>query len=227
MGTGLNADPQYIKAVGEELREISGFDVKISDHLVDATQNIDGYGEVSSALKVCAMNLSKMANDFRLMASGPRAGLAEISLPAVQPGSSIMPGKVNPVMAEVTNQIYFQVIGNDLTVSLAIEAGQLELNVMGPVLFKNLLESMELLTNGTKVLAERCVKGIKANVERCHELLESSIGHVTALNPYIGYENASIVAKEALTTGKSVREIVLERQLLTEEGVARILDPNK
>lgn len=225
VGTGLNADPQYIKVVVEKLKETTGYNLVGAENLVDATQNTDAYVAVSSALKICAVNLSKIANDLRLLSSGPKCGLNEINLPAAQPGSSIMPGKVNPVMAEVVNQVAFQIIGNDHTICLASEAGQLELNVMEPVLTFNLLQSLDILRNVVSVFTEKCINGITANVDRCQELVHQSIGIVTAINPHVGYETASQVAKEALATGRSVREIVLERGILTEEELNIILNP--
>jgi len=225
VGTGLNADPGYIQMVTENLRKLSGLNLKRAENLVDATQNTDAFLEVSGALKTLAVNLSKIANDLRLMASGPRAGLGEINLPAVQPGSSIMPGKVNPVMAEVVNQVAFQVQGNDFTIALACGAGQLELNVMEPVIVFNLLQSLDILRNVLKVFRERCVLGITANVERCHALVENSVGVVTAINPHVGYEVASRIAKEAILTGRPVREIVLEKGVLTAEELDFILNP--
>lgn len=172
VGTGLNADPTYIEAVVRNLSELSGFPLKGAEHLVDATQNTDCYTEVSATLKVCMINMSKIANDLRLMASGPRDGLFEIELPARQPGSSIMPGKVNPVMAEVVNQVAFQVMGNDLTISAASEAGQFELNVMEPVLFFNLIQSISIMSNVFTVFTEKCLDGIKANEEHLKEYVE-------------------------------------------------------
>lgn len=225
VGTGLNADRRYIQRVAEVLAEISGFPLEADENLVDATQNTDAYTEVSAALKICMMNMSKVANDIRLMASGPRAGLGELSLPARQPGSSIMPGKVNPVMCEVINQIAFQVIGNDHTICLASEAGQLELNVMEPVLVYNLLQSLEIMKQGLSVFRIHCVEGIEANVERCREYVENSVGIITALNPHLGYEVVSRIAREAITTGKSVRELCLLYNVLTEEELDIILDP--
>lgn len=227
VGTGLNAKPEYIKRVVEILADLTGYPLVNAENLVDATQNTDVYTEVSSSLKILAINLSKIANDLRLMASGPRTGLKEINLPARQPGSSIMPGKVNPVMAEVINQISFQVIGNDHTISLASEAGQLELNVMEPVLVFNLLQSLSILQNGVKVFTKYLVDGIEANVDRCKQMVENSVGIVTAINPHVGYEVATQVAKEAITSGRSVREICLERGLLTEEELDIILDPKE
>lgn len=224
VGTGLNASPKYMKVVVQYLAEETGFPLKQAEHLVDATQNTDRYTQVSASLKILAINLSKMANDLRLLASGPLTGLNEINLPARQPGSSIMPGKVNPVIAEVVNQISFQVIGNDHTVSLASEAGQLELNVMGPVLVHNLLQSLTVLRNGIRVFTHYAVEGITANVERCRTMVEQSIGIITAINPHIGYETASQIAKQALATGQSVREICLERGFLTAEELDVILN---
>ncbi|WP_411343349.1 aspartate ammonia-lyase [Paenibacillus sp. WLX1005] len=225
VGTGLNADRRYITRVAEILADISGFSLAASDHLVDATQNTDAYTEVSAALKICMMNMSKVANDIRLMASGPYAGLNELSLPARQPGSSIMPGKVNPVMCEVVNQIAFQVIGNDHTICLASEAGQMELNVMEPVLVYNLLQSLEIMKQGFTVFRLHCVDGIQANVDRCREYVERSVGIITALNPHLGYEVVSRIAREAIQTGKSVRELCLLYNVLTEEELNIILDP--
>ncbi|MCX7571403.1 aspartate ammonia-lyase [Tumebacillus sp. DT12] len=225
VGTGLNADPRYIVKVTEHLRQITGLDLKRAEDLVDATQNTDAYTEVSGALKICAVNLSKICNDIRLMGSGPRTGLSELNLPPRQPGSSIMPGKVNPVMAEVVNQVAFQIIGNDHTISLASEAGQLELNVMEPVLVFNLLQSLSILQNAVRVFRERLIEGLTANVERCRLAVEQSVGIVTAINPHVGYETASVVAKEAIQTGRSVREICIERGILTPEELDVILNP--
>lgn len=225
VGTGLNADPRYIENVVKQLAEVTGFPIKGASDLVDATQNTDAYTEVSAALKVCMINMSKIANDLRLMASGPRAGLGEISLPARQPGSSIMPGKVNPVMAEVVNQVAFQVIGNDHTICLASEAGQLELNVMEPVLVFNLLQSISIMNNAFRVFKEYCIDGIKANEEVMKAYVEKSVGIITAVNPHLGYETAARIAREAILTGRSVRELCLEHNVLTEEELNLILDP--
>jgi aspartate ammonia-lyase len=224
VGTGLNADPKYIKDVVKQLAEISGFPLVNAEHLVDATQNTDAYTEVSAALKVCMMNMSKIANDLRLMASGPRAGLGEIRLPARQPGSSIMPGKVNPVMPELINQIAFQVIGNDHTICLASEAGQLELNVMEPVLVFNLLQSISIMNNGFRAFTDHCLAGIEANEERLKEYVDKSVGIITAVNPHLGYEVAARIAREATITGKSVRELCLQYDVLTEEELDIILN---
>uniref|UniRef100_UPI00403F8144 aspartate ammonia-lyase n=1 Tax=Lysinibacillus sp. Y5S-8 TaxID=3122488 RepID=UPI00403F8144 len=225
VGTGLNAFPDYIKSVDEHLAEISGLPLKGATHLVDATQNTDAYTEVSGALKICMINMSKIANDLRLMASGPRAGLGEILLPARQPGSSIMPGKVNPVMPEVLNQVAFQVIGNDHTISLASEAGQLELNVMEPVLVFNLVQSISIMNNVFRAFTENCLKDIEANEERMKEYVEKSVGVLTAVNPHIGYEVAARLAREAILTGRSIRELCIEEGVLTNEQLDLILDP--
>ena len=225
VGTGLNADPDYIAAVAKYLAEFSGLPIKSAEDLVDATQNTDSYTEISAALKVCMMNLSKIANDLRLMASGPRCGLGELNLPARQPGSSIMPGKVNPVMAEVVNQVAFQVIGNDNTICLASEAGQFELNVMEPVLVFNLLQSTSIMTNAFEVFRKYLVEGITPNVERMKAYVDNSVGVITAINPHVGYETAARIAREANVTGKPVRELILRDKVLTQEQLDAILDP--
>ncbi len=225
VGTGLNADPLYIKNVVKHLATISGLPLAGTEHLVDATQNTDAYTEVSSALKVCMINMSKIANDLRLMASGPRAGLGEISLPSRQPGSSIMPGKINPVMPELINQTAFQVIGNDQTICLASEAGQLELNVMEPVLVFNLLQSISIMNNAFRIFTDYCLSGIQANEDRMREYVEKSVGIITAVNPHLGYEVVSRIAREAILNGKSVRELCLQYDVLTEEELDLILNP--
>ncbi len=225
VGTGLNADPRYIEYVVKELADISGLPLVGAEDMVDATQNTDAYTEVSGALKVCMMNMSKIANDLRLMASGPRAGLGEISLPARQPGSSIMPGKVNPVLPEVINQVAFQVIGNDNTICLASEAGQLELNVMEPVLVFNLLQSLSIMKNAFRTFTDNCLKGIEANEDRLNEYVEKSVGVLTAVNPHIGYEVAARIAREAILSGASIRELCIKYDVLTEEELNLILDP--
>ncbi|MDW0117678.1 aspartate ammonia-lyase [Sporosarcina thermotolerans] len=225
IGTGLNANAQYIETAVEHLREISGLPLESAANLIDSTQNTDVYTELSSALKICMINLSKMANDLRLMASGPRAGLNEINLPARQPGSSIMPGKVNPVMAEVMNQIAFQVIGNDHTISLASEAGQFELNVMEPVLVYNLLQSLTVMNNGIEVFRKYCISGITANVEQMQNYVERSLGTITALTPYIGYEMSSKIARESFETGVPLKELCLHYNVLTADELNKLLDP--
>lgn len=225
VGTGLNANPKYIEQVVKHLAANSGLPLVTAENLVDATQNTDAYTEVSAALKVCMMNMSKIANDLRLMASGPRAGLNEINLPARQPGSSIMPGKVNPVMAELINQIAFQVIGNDNTICLASEAGQLELNVMEPVLVFNLLQSISIMNNGFRSFTDNCLIGIEANEALLKEYVDKSVGLLTAVNPHLGYEVAARIAREAILTGKSIRELCLQHDVLTEEELEIILNP--
>ncbi|MDQ0245099.1 aspartate ammonia-lyase [Bacillus fengqiuensis] len=225
VGTGLNADFRYIEKVVKHLADISGLPLVGAEYLVDATQNTDAYTEVSAALKVCMMNMSKIANDLRLMASGPRAGLGEIILPARQPGSSIMPGKVNPVMAEMINQVAFQVIGNDHTICLASEAGQLELNVMEPVLVFNLLQSISMMNNAFRAFTDYCLAGIEANEDRLKEYVEKSVGIITAINPHLGYEAATRIAREAILKGKSVRDLCLQYDVLTEEELDFILNP--
>lgn len=225
VGTGLNAEPLYIRRVVELLAEISGYPLRNAEHLPDATQNTDAYTELSGALKICMINMSKIASDIRLMASGPRAGLAEINLPPLQPGSSIMPGKVNPVMCEAVNQVAFQVIGNDHTIGMASEAGQLELNVMEPVLIFNLLQSLGIMDKVLNVFLSRCLMGITANEEHCREYAMRSVGLITALNPRLGYETAARIAREAILTGRSVRDLCLEHKVLNEMELDRLLDP--
>lgn len=224
VGTGLNAEPVYIKRVVEILAQISGYQLKNAEHLPDATQNTDAYTEVSAALKICMINMSKVANDLRLMASGPRTGLAEINLPARQPGSSIMPGKINPVICEAVNQVAFQVIGNDHTISLASEAGQFELNVMEPVMVFNLLQSLDIMNNVFKVFRTHCLEGIVANAETCKSYVDNSVGIITALNPYLGYQTSAKIASEAIATGRPVGELCLEYKVLTEQELDVILD---
>lgn len=224
VGTGLNANPQYIKNVVSHLAKISSFPLVNADHLVDMTQNTDAYTEVSAALKVCMMNMSKVANDLRIMASGPRVGFNEIKLPSRQPGSSIMPGKVNPVMPELINQVAFQVIGNDNTICLASEAGQLELNVMEPVLVFNLLQSISIMNNSFRVFTDHCLDGIEANKEKLKKDVEKSVGIITAVNPHLGYEVVARIAREAILTGESVRDLCLKYDVLTEEELDLILD---
>lgn len=227
VGTGLNADPQYIEKVISYLRENSGLPIEGAENLVDATQNTDAYTGLSAALKIGMLNLSKVANDLRLMASGPKVGFNELELPARQPGSSIMPGKVNPVMAEVVNQVAFQVSGNDHTVCLASEAGQFELNVMEPVLVYHLIDSVKVMTNVVKVFREYCVTGIKAHVEQLEENMNKSLGIITAINPHVGYERATEIAQEAFETGESIRDICERRRILTKEELDQILDASE
>ncbi len=224
IGTSLNADSAYIEQVIRKLREISGLDLLLADNLIDATQNTDTFVEHSASMKTLATVLSKIANDLRLLASGPYGGLKEINLPQMQPGSSIMPGKVNPVIPEVVNQVAFQIIGNDLVVTLASEAGQFELNVMEPVMAFNLLNSINILTHVQHVFASRCIRGITANRERCREMVDSSVCVVTALNPHLGYEVSCAIAKEAVQQGRKVRDIVLEKKLMSKEALDKVLD---
>lgn len=225
IGTGINADPDYSKTVIKYLRQITGLDITLAKDLIEATQDTGSFVMVSSAIKRLAIKLSKICNDLRLLSSGPRAGLNEINLPKMQPGSSIMPGKVNPVIPEVVNQIAFKVIGNDLTVSLAAEAGQLELNVMEPVIVQSLFESIEMMKNGIKVLSDKCIKGITANPEICKAMVLNSIGIVTALNPILGYEVSTQLAKEAMDSNKSVYDLVLEKELLSKSKLNKLLSP--
>lgn len=225
IGTGINSDPDYSEKVVRHLREITGMEIVLAENLVEATQDTGAFIMYSSAIKRLAVKLSKICNDLRLLSSGPRTGFHEINLPPMQPGSSIMPGKVNPVIPEVVNQIAFKVIGNDLTVTLAAEAGQLELNVMEPVIVHCLFESIEMLKNGMSTLAHRCISGITANEKHCREMVENSIGLVTALNPVLGYETSTILAKEALENNRSVYELVIEKKLLSKEELDNILLP--
>lgn len=225
IGTGLNAVPGYANLCAKNLGELMGQPVSSAVNLVEATSDTSGFVAYSGALKKIAIKLSKICNDLRLLSSGPRTGLNEIQLPPMQPGSSIMPGKVNPVIPEVVNQVCFKVIGNDFTITMAAEAAQLQLNVMEPVLAHTLMESMQWLENAFVTLADKCVVGIKANVEHNKELVLGSIGIVTALNPYIGYKASTKIAKEALETGRGVYELVLENNLLSKEKLDEILDP--
>lgn len=225
VGTGLNSHPDYHLAMVARLSELVGIEFCSSGNLFESMQSAADFLGASSALRTLAVTLTRIANDLRLLSSGPTTGLGEITLPPVQPGSSIMPGKVNPAIAEMLNMVCYQVMGNDLTIMACSQAGQLELNVMIPIIGYNLLQSFEILTNAIHVLSERCVRGIRANVERCRQLAEGSIGLATALNPYIGYSAAAEVAKEALSRGVSLRRVVLERGLLTEEQLDAILDP--
>ncbi|WP_312323149.1 aspartate ammonia-lyase [Soonwooa sp.] len=225
IGTGLNAPPMYAKRCALNLAEITGIPMVTAPNLVEATPDTGSYVIYSSAMKRLAVKMSKICNDLRLLASGPRAGFFEINLPPMQPGSSIMPGKVNPVIPEVVNQVCYKVIGNDLTVTFAAEAGQLQLNVMEPVLCHAIMESNNFMSNALDTLREKCIVGITANKEVCLNMVKNSIGIVTALNPYIGYKNSTKIAQEALETGKSVYDLVLEHQILTQEKLDAILDP--
>ncbi|MEU3355039.1 aspartate ammonia-lyase [Streptomyces sp. NPDC037389] len=226
IGTGLNAHPDYPELACRHLGAITGIPLSVAGDLVEATQDMGAFVQLSGVLKRIAVKLSKTCNDLRLLSCGPRAGLAEINLPPVQAGSSIMPGKVNPVIPEVVNQVAFEVIGNDVTVTMAAESGQLQLNAFEPVIAHSLLKSLTHLRSGCLTLAERCVTGITANREHLAQLVGQSIGLATALNPHIGYEKATAVAQEALTTGASVRDLVLAKGLLTPERLEEILHPD-
>ena len=227
IGTGLNAEPRYREQVVQHLSRVTGRDIVLADDLIEATHDTGSLVMYSSALKQLAVKLSKICNDLRLLSSGPRAGLNEINLPPMQPGSSIMPGKVNPVIPEVVNQIAYKVIGNDLTTTMAAEAGQLELNVMEPVMVESLFESIEILKNGMDTLGSRCIAGITANREVCESNVRNSIGIVTALNPHLGYEVCTALAKKALEQNDSVYDLVLEQQLLSKEQLDDVLAPEK
>ena len=225
IGTGITAHPDYAPLILKHLQKMTGIPLITAPNLSEATQDCGAFVQLSGVLKRVAIKLSKTCNDLRLLSSGPRAGLGEINLPPMQAGSSIMPGKVNPVIPEVVNQIAFEVIGNDITVSFAAEAGQLQLNAFEPIIAHSLFKSIGHLRNGCLTLAERCVKGITANKDHLRALVENSIGIVTALNPYIGYANATAVAQEAHFSGGSVVEIVLRRKLMTKEALDEIMRP--
>lgn len=225
IGTGINCEPGYAEKVTAHLCAITGTPLVMAPNLIEATQDTGSFVIYSSSVKRLAVKLSKICNDLRLLSSGPRTGINEINLPPMQPGSSIMPGKVNPVIPEVVNQIAFKVIGNDLTVTMASEAGQLELNVFEPIIVFSLFQSQEMIVNGMKTLRARCIDGITANVERCREMVYNSIGLVTALNPIIGYEASTDIARTALQTGKSVYDLVLDKKLLTKAQLDDVLNP--
>ena len=225
VGTGMNAEERYIDLVVAEIGRETCFPVFRSPNLIETTQNMDPFVALSSALKGTAVNLIRIANDLRLLSSGPRTGLNEINLPPLQPGSSIMPGKVNPVIAEVTNMVAFQVIGADTAITLAAQAGQLELNVMMPVIAYNLLFTMEIMTNTVAKLHDSCINGITANKARCLKYMEESVGLVTVLAPSIGYAAAAEVAKESMKSGRSIMEIIIARELLSPAALAEIIDP--
>lgn len=227
IGSGINASSYYKSHVTEKLSALFGRRLIQAEDLFDATENLDGFSAVSGALKTCALSLSKMCNDLRLLSSGPRCGIHEISLPAMQNGSSIMPGKVNPVIPEVVTQAAFLVIGHDTTITMAAEAGQMELNAFEPVVFYTLFESVTALTGAVQTLTDHCITGITANEKQCRKLEESSVGIATALCPYIGYVKSAAIAKKALRTGKSVREVAAEDSRLTAEQLDHILDPGK
>src|SRR5512143_3069415 len=225
IGTGLNSHPDYARLVTGKLGELTGIPVVGAENLVEATQDAGAYVQLSGVLKRVATKLSKICNDLRLLSSGPRAGLHEINLPPMAPGSSIMPGKVNPIIPQIVNQVAFEVIANDLTVTMAAEAGQLELNVMEPVIAYNLFTSLDMLSRACRTLAEHCIKGITADREVCRRMVENSIGLVTALNPLLGYEKSTEIASAAMTSGRSVYEIVLEKGYLTKAELDDALSP--
>ena len=225
IGTGINADENYLRRIVPNLSEISGMEFIQAFDLIDATQNLDSFVAVSGAVKACAVTLSKMSNDLRLMSSGPRAGFGEINLPAKQNGSSIMPGKVNPVIPEVVNQVAFNIIGNDMTITMAAEAGQLELNAFEPIIFYCMFQSIDTLGYAVETLVDNCIVGITANEERCRQLVENSVGIITAICPHVGYEKTADIAKNAINSNESVRSLILKENIMDEEELSRILDP--
>jgi aspartate ammonia-lyase len=225
IGTGINTDPNYTAIVLKKLAQVTGIDVKTSTSLIEATSDMGDFILFSGLLRRLAVKLSKIANDLRLLSSGPRGGFNDINLPAMQPGSSIMPGKVNPVIPEAVNQTAFQVIGNDLAITLAAEAGQLQLNAMEPLIIYNLLLSLRMLTNACHMFTERCIRGITVNKNRCEMLVRDSIGIVTAFSPFIGYEKSSNIAKKALLTGRSVVDLIKEEEWLDEAKIESIMKP--
>lgn len=227
IGTGITADKEYIKNIVPELSKVCGIEFTQADDLVEATQNLDSFVFVSGIVKSCATTLSKTANDLRLMSSGPRTGFGEINIPAKQNGSSIMPGKVNPVIPEVINEIAFNIIGNDTTVTMAVEAGQLELNAFEPIIFYCLFESIETLTNGLKAFKNSCIDGITVNEDICIEEIEQSTTTITALCPYIGYTKAASIAKKALKERKKIKDVLLEENIIDPSLIDSILDPHK
>ena len=227
IGTGLNAPAGYADAACRHLADIAGLPLITAADLIEATQDVGAFVHLSGVLKRVAVKLSKICNDLRLLSSGPRAGLGEINLPAVQSGSSIMPGKINPVIPEVVSQVAYEVIGNDVTVTMAAEAGQLQLNAFEPIIVHSLHKSISHLEAACRTLTARCVRGITANTERLRLTVEQSIGLVTALNPHIGYASATAIAQEALATGKGVAELVLEHGLLTAAQLEELLSPER
>ena len=227
IGTCLNADLNYVEKIVPKISEITGLPLRQSANLIDGTQSAESFVSVSGMVKACAVQISKIAHDLRLMSSGPRTGFGEINLPARQNGSSIMPGKVNPVIPEVVSEVAFAVCGYDTTVTMAAEAGQLELNAFEPIIFQSILSSVDMLGNAAKTFAQECISGITANAEHCEELVENSVGIITALCPFIGYAQSAKIAKKAIRTGRSVRELIMEEGILTEEELNKVLDPYK
>ena len=225
IGTGINADVNYLKRIVPNLAKVSNMELVQAADLIDATQNLDSFVAVSGAVKACAVTLSKIANDLRLMSSGPRTGFHEIDLPAKQNGSSIMPGKVNPVIPEVVNQVAFNIIGNDVTITMAVEAGQLELNAFEPIIFYCMFQSIDTLAYAIQTFVDNCVSGITANEARCRYLVDNSVGIITAICPHVGYQKAADIAKKAMLSGKPVRTLILQEKLIGEEELDHILDP--
>ena len=223
VGTGLNADKHYVFSVVEVLRDVTGLPLARAENMIDVTQNCDVFVEVSGLIKAAAVNLAKLAADLRLLSSGPRAGFGEITLPALQAGSSIMPGKVNPVATEAVSQCAFQIMANDVAIATAAASGQLELNAFLPMISHNLFQSLQLLRGAASLLAEKCVSGIEANEERCRDLVENSFAMLTALSQYIGYEAASDLAHECIESGKTIRQAALDKGLFTVEQLDAIL----
>jgi fumarate hydratase class II len=227
LGTGINAHPRFKRCVINEIKKITGINFKGSKNLFEGIQNVYPALELSASLRGAAVTITKIANDIRLLGSGPRTGFAEIRLPAVQPGSSIMPGKVNPAMAEMLNMVCFQVMGNDTAVSYSVQASQLELNVMMPVIAHNLLFSIEILSNGINVFTRKCVYGIEADAQKCNYYADATLAMATALNPIVGYSSAAEVSKEAYKSGKSVKQVAVEKGILTNSESSQLLDPFK
>jgi aspartate ammonia-lyase len=225
IGTGLNAPPGYAQKCTDHLAKITGFPIRLADNLIEATQDTQAFVLYSSCMKSLAIKLSKVCNDLRLLSSGPRCGLREINLPAKQPGSSIMPGKVNPVIPEVVNMVCFRVIGSDLTVSMAAESGQLQLNVFEPVIAACIFEAQTMFINAARTLRVHCVDGITANADVMRHYVDYSIGTVTALNPVIGYDRATALATEAMKSGRGILELIREKKILSESEIAKVLDP--
>lgn len=227
VGTGLNAEPKYIYSVVERLRALTGLGLARNENMIDGTQNADVFVEVSGLIKACAASLAKISSDLRLLSSGPRAGLGEIKLPDLQAGSSIMPGKVNPVLPEMVTQVAYQVMAGDLAITLAAQAGQLELNAFLPLVAANLLPAMESLSKAMHLLAERCIKGIEAVPEKCLSHLHNSVSIITVISPHVGYDAASALAKKALETGRPLKEVILEAGLFTETELEQLLSPKE
>lgn len=227
IGTGINTTKVYVQEMIKQLNRLTHMKLQLAEDLVDSTQNVDVFVYLSGVVKASAVGLSKIMNDLRLMASGPRAGLGEIILPEVQKGSSIMPGKVNPVMPETVNQIAFRVVGNDQTITMAVEAGQFELNVMMPVIMSSLIESIILLKKGVRIFIQQALRGLKANRARCHELLEKSLCMATALNQHLGYDKTAYIVKKAYHENKTLREVLLEEKLFTRAEIEKIFDYEK